>query len=572
MKKGLKILLIALLSIDLTTVMASSRGFNFDKSKLTFSSNSKKENVVSNFNSKYNLSTSISNIDSETEESIKTLTKKTTYLLFGDFNNKNESSKDYYNRKNEFYNLRYNPEIPKDENDIIGLDRNSKEYIDDVISGMTLPSIFSQVTEAGIIINSYGDIRITKSNEIIISSIVLPNVEMKEQSKDNPMEYVYVQTNLTMYYYYKKLGDEWKLYYLYGDTNEEIDEYFDSIENTNSMSIAPIYESQLSTIYNFDKANKITNSELKNIYNNNLDNLVYLSANYNNLIVDTANGFFISDGIIVTTWDFIETALVRSQYITISSNGKVYEIDGIVTANPETNIAVLKVKNNGTSYVKLGDSNKLEVEDAVITLTDKTGVDPLIQKGIMISNENYIQTSIPLSVGTKGSPLFNQNGEVIGMNTSKSVNSSISISIGSDILKEVKDKVSDVPFNEIESTSFDDLKEKYYYEKYTEEIVKNNIPDSKWKEYSKIGNVDELIHLELIKASYKDGIVSLRYQNNVSNMIKSMSFASTFRSKLKEEGYQEVLNTSTKAVYKNKKYQVIIMDEFNYLIIVMVKL
>ncbi len=51
-----------------------------------------------------------------------------------------------------------------------------------------------------------------------------------------------------------------------------------------------------------------------------------------------------------------------------------------------------------------------------------------------------------------------------------------------------------------------------------------------------------------------------------------MQLATDFKSKLISDGYEQVVNSSSKSIYKNKKYQVIIMDEFDYLIVVMVKL
>lgn len=573
MKKKLIITTI-LLSISSITVNALSNNFNFDTSKLSFTTNSKKGSVVSNFNPSYNLTYSISSENKDLEDEIKTLTKRTTYLLFGDFNNTNETSENYYKRKKEFYALRYNPEIPKDDSNWLGLDTKSQEYFDDTVSGMAIPQIFNQATELGMVYSSYGDIRITINDNLIISSITLPNVKLKEQSKTDPMKYDYIETNFVMHYYYKKLNDQWKLYYLYGEDTDDIGEYFNEIETTESktMAIAPSYQSQLSTIYSFDKLDKMTQDELNNIYNSNVNNIVFLNGYYNNSVVASANGFFINNGLVVTTWNFLEKALINAQYITIKGNNKVFEVEGIATANPETDVAIIKVKSINDTSVKLGNYKSANVEDPAIIISSKLGTGAMVQTGIIISNDDYIQTSIPLSNTDEGSPLINQNGEVIGINTSKSINTSISVAINSEVLKEIQNKFNSISQDKIDTISFKELKEKYYYVKYNEENIDNNIPKGKWKTYSKIGNVEEKIKLELIKASYKDGIVSLRYKNSISNYISGMQLATDFRDQLMKDGYEEILNTTSKSIYKNKKYQVIIMDEFDYLIIVMVKL
>ncbi|MDD6652581.1 MAG: serine protease [Clostridium sp.] len=573
MKKKI-ILATLLLSFSSITVYALTNNFNFDTSKLSFASNSKKGNVVSNFNQNYNLTYSISNDNEKLEEEIKNLTKRTTYLLFGDFNSKDESSEDYYRRKKEWYDLRYNPEVPKDDSNAFGLDTNSQEYLDDIVSGMAIPQIFSQATELGLQYSSYGDIRVTINDNLVISSITLPNVKLKEQSKSDPMKYDYIETNFVMHYYYKKLNNEWKLYYLYGEDTDDVGEYFNEIETTESktMAIAPSYQSQLSKIYSFEKLDKMTEKKLNNIYNSNVNNVVFLNGYYNNSVIASANGFFINNGLIVTTWNFLEKALINGQYITIKGNNISYEVEGIVTANPDTDVAVIKVKNSNNSSIKLGDYKATNVEDPAIIISSKSGTGVMVQTGIVISNEDYIQTSIPLSTVDEGSPLFNQRGDVIGINTSKSTNTSISIAMNSEVLKEIQNKFKSLSFDKIETISFNELKEKYYYVKYNSENIKNSIPKGKWKTYSKIGNIEDTIKLELVKASYKDGIVSLRYKNSISQYINSMQLATDFKSKLISDGYEQVVNSSSKSIYKNKKYQVIIMDEFDYLIVVMVKL
>ncbi len=569
MKK--KYIVLILITISIISVNALSNNFKLDTSELSYTTNSKKDNVVSNFRKEYQLTNSISNENTELEEEIKNLTKKTTYLLFGDFNNINESSEDYYKRKQDFYALRYNPEVPKDDSNIIGLDVNSQEYKDDLISGMAIPQIFNQAAELNMLYDSYGEIRITINDSIIISSITLPKVKIKSPSKTEPMNYDYKETNYVMNYYYKQLNGQWKLYYLYGESTDDISSYFKEVEKKESktMAVVPSYQSQLSTIYSFDKLDKMPESEINNIYNNNQNNVVYLNSYYNNKVVASANGFFINSGLIVTTWNYLEKSLINAQYITIKGSNTNYELVGIVTANPETDVAVLKVENI-TSAVKVGDYKQTNIEDPAIILSSRIGTGLVVQKGIIISNTDYIQTSIPLTNTDEGSPLFNQAGEVIGINTSKTTNSSISIAVNSAVLKEIQDKFNGL--DNIDSITFEELKEKYYYEKINSENIKNSIPKYKWRKYSKIGNIENTIKMELVKASYKDGIVSLRYKNNISDYISSMQLAASFKEQLVKDGYKEITNNNSKTIYKNNKYQVIIMDEFDYLIIVMVKL
>lgn len=574
MKK--KIVFIMMISISFISVYALTDKFSIDVSKLNFSSGSKKETIISNFNNSYGLTYSMNSNDTELEKKIESLTKKTTQLLLGKFNNIDESSEDYYKRHQEYLKLRYNPEVPKDNSTFEGLDKNSQEYKDDVVSGIAIPSIFLMFDELNVVYSSYGNIRVSKTENAIMSVISLPNVKMKQQSEDNPMEYNTIQTNLIIYYYFKELNGEYKLYYLMGETKEDLSDYFAEIQNTenkSTMQVTPSYNSDLKDIYSFEKLNSISSQKIKNIYDSNINNIVVLNSYYNNYVVTSANGFFINNGLIVTTWNFLEKSLTDAQFIAIKDNaGNSYDIEGIVTANPETDIAVIKLKNKNEYKVNLGDAKILKTEDPVISISSKTGVGLTIQSGIVISNDGYIQSSIPLSNSDEGSPLFNGDGSVVGINTAKQTSASISLSINSNALKEVYDKFKNIDFKKIETISFSKLKEKYYYIKYNEEVVKNDIPKSKWEQYSKIGKVEKNISLKLVKASYKDDIISLRYHNSISNYINSMQLASTYKEQLLKDNYKEILKGNKKCIYENKEYRVIIMSEFDYLIIVMVKL
>ena len=92
------------------------------------------------------------------------------------------------------------------------------------------------------------------------------------------------------------------------------------------------------------------------------------------------------------------------------------------------------------------------------------------------------------------------------------------------------------------------------------------------QEYSNVENINEMIDLKLIKGSYKDGIISLRYKNDIKNYIDTMQFAAKYIENLKIKGYKQKYTSDSKVIYENEKYQIIIMEEFDYLIIVMVKL
>lgn len=574
MKKYLVSFIIVLLCT--VSVYALTNDFSIDSSKLSFSAGGKKELILDNFSDDYQLTHSISSNNKEIEKEIIELTKKTTFLLLGDFDSDKESNEEYYKRHQDYLAMGAYHTFPKDKNTKTGYDETIENYSFAFISELAVPQLFLKFNEKVVKYSYFGDIRVTINNNLAISTLLLPNIKIKEENPDDPMKYDIVESNLVITYYFLKINDEYKLAYLFGESGEELDGYFTELENTEektTMQVASSYDSNLKDLYDYSKLDALADNDISKIYNMNQSNLVILNSYYNNYSVAMANGFFINNGLVVTTWNFIEKSLIEAQYIVIKDNsGNSFEIEGIVTVNPETDIAVLKLKNKTNNKVNLGDSKNLKIEDPVITISSKTGVGFITQKGIVLSNDGYIQSAIPLTQSDEGSPLFDKYGNVVGINTAKQTNSSISLAVSSEILKEVQEKFNSIDFNSIDVISFEKLKEQFYYIKYNDELISNSISSSKWKKYSKIGDVEETIKLELLKASYEDGVVSLRYKNGISDYISSMQLAGAFRDKLIEQGYKEELSSTKKCIYKNNKYQVIIMDEFNYLIIVMVKL
>ena len=558
------------------SVYALTTSFKFDSKELTFSVNSKKNSIINSFKSEYNLSTSISSENEKTKKEVIDLSKKVTSLLLGDINSKKETSEHYYNRHKEYQELAAYNYFPKNSNSSSGYDESTGDYRYAVVSEYTIPQLFNSFNELGIIYNTYGDIRVTLNDNLAISMVLLPNVKIKEENKENPEKYEFKEENLLIYYYFIKIEDNYRLCYLYGEYGDTVQEYFDELENNETADIKTksfSYQSSLSTLYNYDKLNSLTDEKINQIYDHNINNLVYLSSYYNTKVVNNANGFFIANGIVVTTWNFLEKALINSQYIIVrDSNSNVYEIDGIITVNPETDIVLIKLKNEINNSVNLASSAELKTEDPLITISNKSGVSYIIQKGIIISNDGYLQSTIPLSDNDEGSPLLNSNGQVVGMNTSKSTNSSISIAINSEVLKEASEKFKTTDFNTIQTITFEQLKDDYYYLKFNNENVINAIPKRIWKKYSKIGDIEKNIRLELVKANYDNGVVSLRYKNEISDYISGIQLAASYKEQLIKDGYHEILNSGSKCIYQNKKYQIILMNEFDYLIVVMVKL
>ena len=150
------------------------------------------------------------------------------------------------------------------------------------------------------------------------------------------------------------------------------------------------------------------------------------------------SGFIIDEtGIVVTNYHVIE----NSEEITVSlSDDQTFKAT-VLGQDQKTDIAVLKIEPKGVKLtaVKFGDSDKLRVGDWVLAIGNPFGLGGTVTAGIVsargrdIGNgpyDDFIQTDASINRGNSGGPLFNVDGEVIGINTAIFSQSGGSVGIG----------------------------------------------------------------------------------------------------------------------------------------------
>jgi serine protease Do len=140
------------------------------------------------------------------------------------------------------------------------------------------------------------------------------------------------------------------------------------------------------------------------------------------------SGFVISaDGYIVTNNHVIEGAdeIMIEFYPGEGQPSERLEAE-VVGTDPNTDIALLKVEPEGTlRYVEFGDSDASRVGDWVMAMGNPLGQGFSVSAGIVSAKsrelrgtyDDYIQTDAAINRGNSGGPLFNMDGEVIGVNT-----------------------------------------------------------------------------------------------------------------------------------------------------------
>lgn len=135
------------------------------------------------------------------------------------------------------------------------------------------------------------------------------------------------------------------------------------------------------------------------------------------------SGFVLSeDGFIVTNAHVIKGASA----IRIGLPDR-REFDAVVIgSDPRTDVALLKVDATGLPTLKMGDSDQLKVGQWVLAIGSPFGFEYTATQGIVsaltrsLPNENYvpfIQTDVAVNPGNSGGPLFDLDGNVVGVNS-----------------------------------------------------------------------------------------------------------------------------------------------------------
>ncbi|WP_420405610.1 DegQ family serine endoprotease [Nisaea sp.] len=160
----------------------------------------------------------------------------------------------------------------------------------------------------------------------------------------------------------------------------------------------------------------------------------------------------------------------------------------LVGSDPKTDIAVLKFDPKGADLpaVKFGDSDKMRVGDWVVAIGNPFGLGGTVTAGIVSARgrdigqgpyDDFIQTDAAINKGNSGGPLFNIDGEVIGVNTvifsqsggSVGIGFAVSAALADPVVKQLKEfgrtrrgwlgvRIQEVTPEVAESLSLDDAR------------------------------------------------------------------------------------------------------------------
>jgi len=140
--------------------------------------------------------------------------------------------------------------------------------------------------------------------------------------------------------------------------------------------------------------------------------------------IAAGSGFFIdASGLIVTNNHVIDDA---DKIIVRTTDGKRY-VAKLVGRDTKTDLALLKISGDHEfPHVSWGDSDKTEVGDWLLAIGNPFGLGGTVTAGIVSARgrdirsgpyDDYLQIDAPINSGNSGGPLFDMNGQVVGINT-----------------------------------------------------------------------------------------------------------------------------------------------------------
>jgi serine protease DegQ len=135
------------------------------------------------------------------------------------------------------------------------------------------------------------------------------------------------------------------------------------------------------------------------------------------VIIDAKAGYVITNNHVIEHADEIVVTLKDNRQLKAK----------LVGADPDTDVAVLKIEPKNLTALEIGDSDKLQVGDYVLAIGNPFGLGQTVTSGIVSalgrtglgieSYENFIQTDASINPGNSGGALINLRGELVGINT-----------------------------------------------------------------------------------------------------------------------------------------------------------
>lgn len=556
------LVVISLLLVSTSVSAISSNQIRIDSERIKQTvKTSQSDEVIAKLNSIYNIKIDMPDKKTIHNEEIEELSKKLTYLFLGTPDKKTSSLDNYISRQKEL------------------LAKYTKNKSDRPVGFSELSVNFDMedIVNENIRYDNYGIVNITYLNdkyESASSEVVIDGVLRDKSNEKDPLQIDTIESKMIISISFKKHNNRWTPDYFSYRFDEDSDNLFKELEiyEQAGLSKSLKFDYTETTNYDFSKLKQVSDEQINSLAKKYENTVVNLNSFKDKTVNDSAVGFAITNNFVVTSWKFINNALSKSEFLTVSdSQNNLIKLDGIVVIEPKLDLVVLKVSGSKLTPATIAKSTYNKQGDPVIVIGSKSGFGISGSAGIVTDDDlNEITSLIPTSPTDAGGPLVNLAGEVIGLNDTRRGATTTTTSINIRHLIDYIDELNKLKIDNSKLVSFETLKKNYYFSVSTEEKVLKNIPTGIWNQYKKVGDIETTIKLDLIKSSFYSNSVSLRYKNNLA-IVKDSNLIAGFTNKLSKTGYKKVFDSTNKTVYIGSDYSVIINKDFNLLTVLITK-
>src|SRR5260221_14639375 len=101
-------------------------------------------------------------------------------------------------------------------------------------------------------------------------------------------------------------------------------------------------------------------------------------------------------------------------------SGAVYFLKGIISVSPSTDVALLQFYATDVPHLRLGSTTDAVEGQRVLVIGNPEGLEGTVSDGIISAfreNRSMIQITAPISLGSSGSPVLDESGQVLGIAT-----------------------------------------------------------------------------------------------------------------------------------------------------------
>lgn len=309
-------------------------------------------------------------------------------------------------------------------------------------------------------------------------------------------------------------------------------------------------------------------SQIQNIYSNFKTSIVSLAtSNINNAITSNATGFFIREGVIITSWAWFESYLMSNDSLTIADmNNKIYKLDGIISLSTFYDIVVLKLTEaEGTPITKIGYASRGSL---IVALSSPTSIGIATNVGkIMDSEDEILKLNLAVTEGEVGSPLFNLKGELAGIISSTKINSTVSYATNTFAFSSLLSRLKHRDFDEIKSYKINALKTSMYQNTISKLEFSQDYDQNLYNQYMKDFNIKNVYQDNIFSIITTNDRLIIKVAFNENNIISKKQYANLYVSKLKEVGYKIIGNNNYQMVLLKENIRINIKYESSYIVI-----